>query len=193
MLTRVNNTGLIWINTLFNLSSANCHRPWGWPADERAAVLRSLHIRGHSDSRPRLSGRPNLARPIAQQRRDARGRVRGVSQVVERHAVCVLHPGGSAWVHRWVSANWSRYSRHVEWLFTVRLGYLCFIKHIDLLGNVLEMDWTGPVAWLSHCLDSTDALISWTSATIFLRCRNMTAKMRSSRVWWVFPQWEVFI
>lgn len=52
--------------------SANRHRPGGRPADQREAVLRSVHVRGHPNSSARLSRRPNLARAAAQQRRDAR-------------------------------------------------------------------------------------------------------------------------
>lgn len=88
----------------------------------------------------------------------------------------------------------------VEWVETDHLFFLScrtavyneirilsLLKHFDPLpGNVSEMVWTGPVAWLSHYSVSTDALISWISATISWRCRNMMARMRSSRVWWVF-------
>lgn len=84
---------------------ANCHRSWGRPPDQREAVLRSVHVRGHPHARAGLLGRPHLAGAAAQQRRDARGRVRWVPPPLECHAVRVLHPCGSPWIHSGVSCS----------------------------------------------------------------------------------------
>lgn len=85
--------------------SANRHCAGGWPADQREAVLRFVHVWGHPNSSARLLGWPHLARAAAQQRRDARRRVCGVPPSLERHAVRVLHPRGNARVHSGVSTS----------------------------------------------------------------------------------------
>lgn len=87
----------------FHPSTANCYSPRGRPADQREAVLRTVHVRSDPRTHPRLPGRRHLARSVTHQRCDARGRVRGVSQTVERHAIRVLHPCGSPRVHCGVS------------------------------------------------------------------------------------------
>lgn len=85
--------------------SANRHCAGGWPADQREAVLRSVHVRGHPNSSARLLGWPHLARAAAQQWRDARRRVCGVPPSLECHAVRVLHPRGNTRVYSGVSAS----------------------------------------------------------------------------------------
>lgn len=96
--------------------SANRYCARGRSSDEREAVLWPVHVRGHPSTRARLPGRSHLARTATQQRRDARGRVRRVPSTVERHAVRVLHPGGSPRVHSGVSAavNMTPSVQHTE-------------------------------------------------------------------------------
>lgn len=59
-----------WLTSLHPTSfclppSANRHCTGGWPADQREAVLRPVHVWGHPNSSARLLGGPNLARAAA--------------------------------------------------------------------------------------------------------------------------------
>ena len=86
---------------------ANCHCAGGGPADQRAAVLRPLHVRGHPDPHPQLPAGRGVAWASTNQRRDARRRVHGVPPPVECHAVCLLHSRRDARVHSRVSNVWN--------------------------------------------------------------------------------------
>lgn len=56
---------------------------------------------------------------------------------------------------------------------------------LDLSDSALAMGWTGPAAPSSCCWGSSAASTSLTSATISSKCRDRTARTRSSRTWWV--------
>lgn len=52
-------------------------------------------------------------------------------------------------------------------------------------GSVLVMGSTGLAVWSLYFLGNSGALLYWISATIYLKSRNMMAKMRLSKTWYV--------
>ncbi len=120
--------------------SANCHCPWGRSPDQREAVLWFVHVRGHPHTRARLPGRPNLAWAAAQQWCDACGRVCGVPPSLECHAVCLLHPCWSPWVHSGVSTHVHHMlPSHVTWSAATLLTLFLFSR--QCFGDGLH--WAG--------------------------------------------------
>ncbi|XP_048190107.1 uncharacterized protein LOC125342015 [Perognathus longimembris pacificus] len=62
---------------------ANRHRPGGGPADQGAAVLRAVHVRGHPDAHPQLPAGPRVARGPP-----PTNGVMHVDECVEFHRLC---------------------------------------------------------------------------------------------------------
>lgn len=94
---------LSWVVMFHLLIAANCNRKRRGLADQGATLLWSIHVWGHPDTDPDLSGWSHLAWASAQQWGHACRWVCGVSQTVERHAVCLLHSRGDTRVHSGVS------------------------------------------------------------------------------------------
>lgn len=96
---------LSWVVIFRVLFAANCNRKRRGLTDQGATLLWSIHVWGHPDTDPDLSGWSHLAWASAQQWGHACGWVCGVSQAVERYAVCVLHSRGDTRVHSGVSVR----------------------------------------------------------------------------------------
>lgn len=81
-----------------------------------------------------------MAWAVAQQRRDARGRVCGVPPPLERHAVCVLHSCGSPRVHSGVSVAEHKHAHASSHLIFTNTPSSC------PPGSALETASTGQAA-----------------------------------------------